>query len=227
MPFYLECCCQCADDARKAEATGASRIELCEQLPLDGVTPSEANVLATLEAVRIPVNVLIRCREGNFVYADDEVEVMARSIESLRRLTATDPDGRERRVNAVVVGALTAEGDVDRKAMKRLLAAADGLPVTFHRAFDVCCDPLQTYEALARLGVSRILTSGCAPTAMEGHALLAQLVQRSTATHGPVVLVGGGVRPHNIHELMRTTAATEYHSACLDWDSAKNKDKKK
>lgn len=220
LPFYLECCCQCADDARKAEAAGASRIELCEQLPLDGLTPSAANVLATLEAVSIPVNVLVRCREGNFVYTDDEVELMARSIESLRRLTATAPDGRERRVNAVVIGALTSDGDVDCVAMTRLLAAAAGLPVTFHRAFDVCRDPLQTYDDLAQLGVSRILTSGHAPSAMEGHALLAQLVRRSENTLGPVVLVGGGVRPHNIHELMRTTAATEFHSACLDWSGS-------
>ena len=220
LPFYLECCCQCADDARKAEAAGASRIELCEQLPLDGLTPSAANVLATLEAVSIPVNVLVRCREGNFVYTDDEVELMARSIESLRRLTATAPDGRERRVNAVVIGALTSDGDVDCVAMTRLLAAAAGLPVTFHRAFDVCRDSLQTYDDLAQLGVSRILTSGHAPSAMEGHALLAQLVRRSENTLGPVVLVGGGVRPHNIHELMRTTAATEFHSACLDWSGS-------
>ena len=220
LPFYLECCCQCADDARKAEAAGASRIELCEQLPLDGLTPSAANVLATLEAVSIPVNVLVRCREGNFVYTDDEMELMARSIESLRRLTATAPDGRERRVNAVVIGALTSDGDVDRVAMTRLLAAAAGLPVTFHRAFDVCRDPLQTYDDLAQLGVSRILTSGHAPSAMEGHALLAQLVRRSENTLGPVVLVGGGVRPHNIGELIRSTAAAEFHSACLDWSGS-------
>lgn len=222
--FYLECCCQCADDARRAEAAGASRIELCEQLPLDGLTPSEENVRATLAAVTIPVNVLIRCRAGNFVYTADEVEQMARSIASLRRLSATAPDAREHRVNAVVIGALTSEGDVDHAAMATLLAAAEGLPVTFHRAFDVCRDPLQAYDDLARLGVSRILTSGCAPSAMEGCALLAQLVRRSADTCGPVVLVGGGVRPHNIRELMRATAATEFHSACLEWDGLKTED---
>ena len=220
LPFYLECCCQSADDARKAEAAGASRIELCESLPLDGLTPSEANISATLGAVRIPVNVLIRCRAGNFIYTDDEVEAMVRSIERVRQLSANTPDGCEHRVNAVVIGALTSEGDVDCVAMTRFLAAAAGLPVTFHRAFDVCRDPLQAYDDLTQLGISRILTSGHAPSAMEGRELLAQLVRRSEDTRGPAVLVGGGVRPHNIVELIRSTAAAEFHSACLDWSGS-------
>ena len=220
LPFYLECCCQSADEARKAEAAGASRIELCESLPLDGLTPSEANICATLGAVRIPVNVLIRCRAGNFIYTDDEVEAMVRSIERVRQLSANTPDGCEHRVNAVVIGALTSEGDVDCVAMTRFLAAAAGLPVTFHRAFDVCRNPLQAYDDLTQLGISRILTSGHAPSAMEGRALLAQLVCRSEDTRGPAVLVGGGVRPHNIVELIRSTAADEFHSACLDWSGS-------
>ena len=120
---------------------------------------------------------------------------------------------------AVVIGALTAEGDVDEQALRQLLSAAAGmLAATFHRAFDVCRDPLQAYATLARHGVGRILSSGHASTAMEGRTLLAQLVAHSNATRGPVILVGGGVRPHNIEELIHTTAATEYHSACLDWN---------
>ena len=141
--MFLECCCQNVDDVRKAEAGGALRIELCEQLPLDGLTPSDENVLMTLATVSIPVNVLVRCRAGNFVYTDEEIDTMARDIERICRLIAKASDGSERRVNAVVVGALTAEGDVDVRAMRRLLEAAGTRPVTFHRAFDVCRDPLQ------------------------------------------------------------------------------------
>ena len=219
---FLECCCQSADDARQAEAAGASRIELCEQLPLDGLTPSEENVLSTLAAVSIPVNVLVRCRAGNFVYSDEEVERMAESIERYRDLTITNSDGGVRRINGFVVGALTPSGDVDRKAMQRLLTAAHDRPVTFHRAFDVCRDPLEAYNDIASLGIARILTSGHAPSALEGRDCLSRLVSLSRAAHGPVILVGGSVRPHNIQELIAATSAKEFHSACLAWNLIHN-----
>lgn len=220
LPFFLECCCQCADDARRAEAAGASRIELCEELALDGLTPSDDNILATLAAVSIPVNVLVRCRAGNFVYTDEEFAAMAHSISHIRQLSVAADDGRSQRmVNAVVIGALTPEGDVDEVAMRRLLAVANGLPVTFHRAFDICSNPLEAYDILASLGIDRILTSGHAPTSMDGRELLARLVAKSRQPGNPVVLVGGGVRPHNVSTLMSATSATEFHSSCLEgWD---------
>lgn len=221
MPFFLECCCQSADDARRAESSGASRIELCEQLALDGLTPSDDNILATLAAVRIPVNVLVRCRAGNFVYTDEEVATMVRSIEHIRQLTVLATDGTVRRVNAVVIGALTVEGHVDKKAMRFLVNAAKGMPITFHRAFDVCCDPEQAYDDIAMLGIDRILTSGQRKTAVDGCGLIAGLVQRSREsslydTPNPIILVGGGVRPRNIRVLAVATGASEFHSSCLE-----------
>ena len=211
---FLECCCQCAADARQAELSGASRIELCEDLAADGLTPSEENIRDTLAAVDIPVNVLIRCRAGSFVYTDNEVEAMARSVSLCRDLCVSLPDGRERRVNAIVIGALTPEGDVDEPAIRRLLDAWDASrPVTFHRAFDVCRDPLDASRRIASLGIQRILTSGHAADAMSGRPLLAELVQQGS----PLILVGGGVRPHNIDTLATDTHATEFHSACRQW----------
>ena len=217
--FFLECCCQNAADARRAEVGGASRIELCEQLSLEGLTPTDENILATLAAVRIPVNVLVRCRAGNFVYTKEEVDTMVRDVERIRQLSVVTPDGDERRVNAVVIGALTPEGDVDREAMRRLIGAAEGLPVTFHRAFGVCRYPLQAYADIASLGIARLLTSGHAPSAVKGCGLLAELVRKSQHGTGPVILAGGGIRPHNIAPLAVATAATEFHSSCLEgWE---------
>lgn len=224
MSYFLECCCQSADDARKAEASGASRIELCEQLALDGLTPSDENILATLAAVSIPVNVLVRCRAGNFVYTDEEVATMVRSIDHIRQLAAAAPDGTVRRVNAVVIGALTVEGSVDKKAMRFLVNAAKGMSITFHRAFDVCYDPEQSYDDIAMLGIDRILTSGHRRTAVDGCGLIAGLVRRSKEpslydTPNPIILVGGGVRPRNIRVLAVATSASEFHSSCLEgWE---------
>lgn len=221
MPHFIECCCQCAADARTAEAHGASRIELCEDLAHDGVTPSEENIRETLLSVAIPVNVLIRCRAGRFVYTDEEVDTMVRSIALCRTLQVCTPQGEVRKVNAVVIGALDEEGDIDADALTRMVTEArredSTLAITFHRAFDVCRDPLEAYTFINSLGIERILTSGHAPSSVEGSALLATLVERSRRCTTQI-LVGGGVRPTNIDTLVADTAAGEYHSSHLLWD---------
>lgn len=221
MSYFIECCCQCAADARIAEAHGASRIELCEDLANDGVTPSEENIRETLLAVAIPVNVLIRCRAGRFVYTDEEVETMVRSIAFCRSLQVCTAEGDVRKVNAVVIGALDEEGNVDEYALMRMLAEVrrpdSSLAITFHRAFDVCRNPLEAYSLINTLGIERILTSGHAPSAVEGSALLAALVEHSRNC-STQILVGGGVRPSNIDLLVADTAAGEYHSSYLLWD---------
>lgn len=219
LPFFLEACCQSADDACTAVCHGARRIELCEDLAADGVTPCEDNIRATLRAVPdTPVHVLIRPREGSFVYDEEEIRCMERSVALCRDLRVTAADGRECRVSGVVIGALTAGGELDLPALRRLLAiaradAGNALSVTFHRAFDVCRDPLEAYRQLRELGVERILTSGQAPSALEGAPLLAQLA--GAADGGPALLVGGHVRPENIDVLRTLTHAAEYHSSFL------------
>jgi copper homeostasis protein len=221
MSHFIECCCQRAADARIAEAHGASRIELCEDLAHDGVTPSLDNIRETLLAVSIPVNVLIRCRAGNFIYSNEEVDAMTRSIALCRDLQVCTPDGEVRRVNAVVIGALDEEGDIDVNAVSRMVDEArrpgSHLTITFHRAFDVCRDPIEAYSVICSLGIERILTSGQAPSAVEGSSLLAMLVERSHSCPTQI-LVGGGVRPTNIDMLVEQTAAEEYHSSYLLWN---------
>ena len=125
---FLECCCTDAAEAVEAMMGGAGRVELCEDLPCGGVTPSRADIEAALKAVNIPVNVLIRARGGDFVYDETEIEAMIGSVRMCRELG----------VNGVVVGALRADGSVDTEAVGRLMAEAQGLHVTFHRAFDEC-----------------------------------------------------------------------------------------
>lgn len=221
MSYFLECCCQDAQNARTAQSHGASRIELCEDLAHDGVTPSKDNICRTLHAVTIPVNVLIRCHPGDFVYTDEDLQHMLQSIALCRDLCVTNPDGRERRVNAVVIGALDKYGDIDKKAVQQMVNEArlhdSHLAITFHRAFDVCRDPLQAYTVINEMGIERILTSGHASSAMDGRALLSQLVQQSHAG-GTQILVGGGVRPSNIDILAKDTCTHEFHSSHLIWD---------
>ena len=114
----------CADSMASAEAAvegGAARIELCSALQLDGLTPSTAVLQAVREQFpKLKVHVLIRPREGDFVYCDSELAAMERDIS--KSLPWAD---------GIVCGALTSDGDVDERTMRRLIAASQGKPVTF------------------------------------------------------------------------------------------------
>ena len=205
MDFFLESCCTSVDKVLLAQQSGARRIELCENLPVGGITPSEELLKSVLKIANIPVNVLIRPRGGDFVYSDEEVSAMLGSIALCGAMGA----------NGVVIGALLPDGPVDRKTVGRLVSAARswGLSVTFHRAFDVCADPLGAFEDIIALGCDRLLTSGHEDTAYEGRHFIGELVRRSKGRI--VVMAGCGVRPGNIEEIAAASAAPEYHSSCF------------
>lgn len=209
---FLECCCTDAQEAAEAEAGGAGRIELCEDLPCGGVTPSEMNIRSTLSAVRIPVNVLVRPRGGNFVYDEAEILEMEESIRCCRDLG----------VNGVVIGALKHDGSVDMETMRRLVKAAGPLEKTFHRAFDECSDPFQALEDIISLGFDRLLTAGHATNVNEGARMLARLQEKAAGRI--VILAGSGVRPNNIAALESTTGISEFHSSSHGPDGRTSRD---
>nr|WP_269437315.1 copper homeostasis protein CutC [Arthrobacter sp. zg-Y20] len=204
----VELCVDDVDGALVADRSGADRIELCANLGEGGTTPSMGAVLAVLRAVnRVGVQVIVRPRGGDFVYSDAELETMCRDLEAIEAAAsgAGTPVG-------VVTGVLTSDGEVDVSAMRRLMAAAGTLPVTFHKAFDLARDPLKAYQELTQLGVQRVLTSGGPHPAAEGIGMLAELVRLSKAApSAPSVLVGGSVRPANVREIVAATGAGEIH----------------
>ena len=194
----------CAGDLASAQAAaqgGAHRIELCSALELDGLTPSPALIEAARRIEGLRLHVLIRPREGDFVYSEAETGTMLRDIRIARQLGA---DG-------VVIGALTPEGDIDLPSCRRLIEAAQGLPVTFHRAFDRARNPLQALEDIIVLGCTRLLTSGQAPTAEAGIPLLRQLVLQARGRL--IVMPGAGVTPANARLILDATGATEIHGS--------------
>ena len=113
-------------------------------------------------------------------------------------------------VHGVVIGALTAEGEIDMEACKRMIDAAGDLSVTFHRAFDVCRDPFQALEQIISLGCDRLLSSGQMPSAEQGAGLLAELVKKAAGRI--IIMPGAGINPQNIALIEQKTAATEFHS---------------
>jgi copper homeostasis protein len=199
MNVLVEACIDSVASALAAERGGAARLELCDNLFDAGTTPSAGMISAVKAAVRIPVFVLVRPRGGGFVYTHDELGVMRLDIEAAKMLGA---DG-------VVVGTLTRDARVDVEQLFSLVAAAGDLPVTFHRAFDLARDQQQSLEALMQCGVSRVLTSGGAGTALEGVGAIASLVRRAA---GQIeVMAGGGVREENVQEIVQRTGAREVH----------------
>ena len=199
MPTLIEACVDSIDSAIEAELGGADRVELCGELLQGGVTPSAGLVGGVCERIKIPVFALVRPRTGDFLYDDDELDVMLRDIEIIRSLN----------VEGIVIGALTRDGDVDIGTMYTLIAAAGDMNVTFHRAFDFVRDQSVALEALIELGVDRVLTSGGARSALEGASTLAELVDQGGSDI--TVLAGGGINASNVADVVRLSGVKEVH----------------
>ncbi|GAB3830520.1 copper homeostasis protein CutC [Hymenobacter jeollabukensis] len=187
--------------ARAAQAGGAHRIELCQNLEQGGITPSYGLLRQVLRELTIPVFVLIRPRPGHFVYDAGELAIMRADIELCRELGAA----------GVVLGVLTPEGRVDVAACRPLLEAAGPLPVTFHRAFDDCPDQAAALEDVIGLGCRRVLTSGGAATAEAGVARLAALVRQAAGRF--VIMPGAGITAANVRAIAAATGAEELHTS--------------
>lgn len=194
MEIAVEIAVQDAVGVRVALAEGADRVELCSALGLGGLTPSAGLVRSAVEEAEREgragfVQVLVRPRGGGFVYDADELALTVADIRFARSAGA----------GGVVIGALDERATVDGDAVARFVEAADGIPVTFHRALDVVDDPEEALEELVGLGVRRVLTSGGAERSADGLSVLASLSRRSGGRIE--VMAGGGVRVEDIPAL--------------------------
>ncbi len=197
-----EVCCATLEAVYSAHQRGAQRVELCTALEVGGVTPSAGMVEQALK-IGIPVNVLVRLRSGNFIYNKEEVDAMCSDI---RHFVAMG-------VHGIVLGALTPEGEIDLAACQSMIKAAGSVPVTFHRAFDVCSRPFEALEQIIALGCSRLLTSGQASTAPDGTTMLRRLVEQADGRI--IILAGCGITPQNVARLVEETGVKEVHGSRL------------
>jgi copper homeostasis protein len=197
--ILVEICCENLADAVAAEAARADRLELAQALELGGLTPSPGLALVVGARVTIPFVAMVRPRGGDFVYKGAELSVMERDAGLLLEAGAA----------GIVFGCLTSDDRLDEQACARLIAAADDADVVFHRAFDRLKDPFDALETLIDLGVSRVLTSGGAGTALEGADRIRMLVERAAGRIE--ILPGGGIREENVEQLVRRTRCTQVH----------------
>ncbi|MCQ2149880.1 MAG: copper homeostasis protein CutC [Bacteroidales bacterium] len=200
--FNIERCCTNAAQAIEALKAGAARIELCRDIAVGGLTPSDDEILRAA-ASGIAVNVLVRPRAGDFVYSATELGKMADSIRFCRKAG----------VNGIATGVLRRDGSIDVDAMEFLMKESEGLSVTFHRAFDECHEPFEALEDIISLGCDRILTSGQAESAYEGMELIAELVRRAAGRIS--IMPGAGITPENLPAIAAETGASEFHGTRL------------
>lgn len=200
--YTLECCVDSVESALAAAQGGADRLELCAALVIGGTSPS----LALFEQVKaccdLPVRALLRPRFGDFLYTDHEFQIIRREVELFREAGA----------EGVVIGCLREDGSLHMEQMRELMKSAGGMKVTLHRAFDVCADPIRTYEQAWELGIDTILTSGQESDCVKGMPLLRSLCRLQTEEPArPQIMAGAGVTPDVISLFRARTEITAFH----------------
>jgi copper homeostasis protein len=195
----FEICVDSVAGVQAAKDAGADRAELCAALIEGGITPSRGMMRRARAIAGIKIQMMIRPRGGDFLFDNDEFEIMKADIDTAKTEGA---DG-------VVIGLLKSDGTIDEERSAELIARARPLSVTFHRAFDMTRDPFEALEELVSLGIDRVLTSGQEESALEGIDLLRELVAR--AGDRIVVMVCGNLTEKNIEKVARETSAKELH----------------
>lgn len=197
----MEVCANSVRSALAAQEGGAIRVELCDNLPEGGTTPSYATIALAKKMLSIKVYPIIRPRGGDFLYSDLEFDLMKEDIKICKSLNC---DG-------VVIGILKADGSVDKERCAALIAAAKPMPVTFHRAFDMTNDLEKALEDIIELGCERILTSGGESSALKGAGVIAKLIKQAQGRI--IIMPGAGVSISNITDIIKLTGAKEFHAS--------------
>ena len=152
------------------------------------------------KVLAIQVFPIIRSRGGDFLYTDEEFEVMKADILIAKNLGC----------EGVVIGILKPDGSIDTERCTELIATARPMQVTFHRAFDRCNNLEKGLEDIISLGCERVLTSGGEINATDAIPVLASIVEQ--AGDRISIMIGSGVNEENVSDLARQTGAKQFHS---------------
>lgn len=198
--YTLEICAGTLNSALIAQANGADRVELCDNLAEGGTTPSAGMISQCKKLLHIPFFPIIRPRGGDFVYSRAEFEVMKDDVIFCRKLNC----------EGVVIGMLREDGNVDVERCSELISLAGSMQITFHRAFDRCKSMGKSLEDIVGLGCHRILTSGGKVHAIDARNKLKSLVEQAGSRIS--IMPGSGINNYNLKEILRETGAYEFHT---------------
>jgi len=209
MHFIIEIATSDFSTTKSAVEGGADRIELCSNLAEGGTTTSFGTIKQCREAFDVDLYPIIRPRGGDFLYTNEEFDIMLKDINLFKQIGC---DG-------IVIGLLNVDGSIDIERTSRLIEAAYPLGVTFHRAFDRCNNPFEALEQLIEIGCERILTSGQKPSVVDGVDLVAELNKKADGR--TIIMPGSGVRKENIKMLAEKTGCVEFHSSLRGKEGSK------
>lgn len=200
--YLLECCVDSVESAIAAQKGGADRLELCGNLIIGGTTPSLELYHAVRKYTNIPIHVLLRPRFGDFLYSPYELEIL---YQEAKLFTSEGADG-------LVIGCLTANGELDTPVMKQIIEIGKGKRITLHRAFDVCKNPERTLDQAAEMGIDTILTSGQENSCIDGMTLLNTLQKKIEENNYSIaIMTGGGVDAQVIEKFIENTSIYTFH----------------
>lgn len=206
MNAEIEVCVDTLEAALQAQANGATRIELCGRLDLDGLTPDDDFIQKALQELQIPFHAMIRPRGGDFVYTAEELAQMESSIAYCKA----------QKVPGVVLGALKPDHQLDLETIVKLAKLAKPeMLVVVHKCIDYTPDPLAAFEQLLEHHewIDYVLTSGGKPTAREGLPVLRKMVELS---QGRIkVMAAGKITKENVVELAEEIGAPAYHGRLI------------
>ncbi|EOO77591.1 copper homeostasis protein CutC [Bacillus cereus] len=196
----LEVIATCLEDVKRIEKAGGNRIELISSYTEGGLTPSYAFIKKAVDAVQIPVHVMIRPHAKSFTYTEEEIEMMKEDIVVAQNLGAA----------GVVLGVLNVQNEVDEKKLADILSVVDGINVTYHRAIDDTENPVEAMKALKKFNkVTHVLTSGGQGNVVDNIPVLREMQKES---EGNIQLVvGSGVTKENVKQLLDETGISQAH----------------
>ena len=189
--MVIEICCSSISSVKNAINYGANRIELCQDLRNDGITPSKRLLNSAIKISTKPINVLIRPRIGDFFYSSEEIKLIEYEIKQIKSLP----------INGIVIGILNRENDLPINVLKKLAQIIKPLDLTFHRAFDIVNNPIKSMNTLIDIGFDRILTSGQSDTAEKGLKMLLELKEKANGKIS--IMPGGGINENNCHIFLK------------------------
>lgn len=197
--MIIEACVGNINEALRAESLGASRVEICENLKVGGTTPAAGTISIAKKILKIPIMVLIRPRGGNFIYSNNEIEIMKHDIKVCKEIG----------VQGVVIGALTKENTIDIELINELIQIAKPLEITFNKAIDSTYNVLEEFKKLLNTDVDRVLTSGGAKTASDGRGIINEMVRLA---NGKIKIISAGKIHHSdLPKLQKIIFGNEFH----------------
>lgn len=205
--MIIEICATSIESILNAQNAGAHRLELCENYSIGGVTPSEQFLNKAIKVSLLPINVLIRPKGGDFIFNNQEYDVMINKINLFKAYN----------VKGFVVGFMEKDRSLNSDILSEFRKITKGFELTFHRAFDLLANQEESIELLIEKDFNRILCSGNELSAEKG---IENLRNYNKISNGRITIMpGGGVSLDNFQKFKRSSF-NEIHLSAINLDDS-------